>query len=188
MESVSTMAGFTSVTGMLRTSATCIAMAARAIPNDAELTNLAEIAASTVKEIKALKPEYGDQSGYLTTLYAALLHQNGGARNSQVDDALRQLMAIHEASADSVTRLIAQGWLFASPIVDREVSNAIAAHKIRGDDNVVLTSLLAKRRGGQLWQTFREEMPSIVGKQPLNGHVVVLVNRLGASPLGFGSK
>ena len=173
---------------ILTRAAWCIAMAARAIPNDAELTTLAEKAASTVKTRTVLKPKDGDDSAYLTALYAALLHQNGGARNSQVDDALRQLMAIHDGSADSVTRLIAQGWLFASPIVDREVLNAIAAHKIRGDDNIVLTSLLAKRRGGQLWQTFREEMPSIVGKQPLNGHVVVLVNRLEASPLGYGSK
>ena len=173
---------------LLTRAAWCIGMAARAIPDDDELTTLAEKATSTVKVIKVLKPEDGDDSAYLTALYAALLLQNGGDRNSQVDEALRQLMMMHESTSDSMTRLIAEGWLSASPKADRELSNAIAAHQIRGDDNVVLTSLLAKRGGGQLWQTFREEMPSIVGEQPLNGHVVVLVNRLEASPLAFGSK
>ena len=172
----------------LTRAAWCIGMAARAIPDDDELTTLAEKAASTVKTRHVLKPEDGDDTAYLTALYAALLLQNGGARNSQLDEALNQLMMKHESSTDPVTRLIAQGWLSASPKADRELSNAIAAHQIRGDDNVVLTSLLAKRGGGQLWQTFREEMPSIVGEQPLNGHVVVLVNRLEASPLAFGSK
>ena len=66
---------------------------------------------------------------------------------------------------------------------------AISARRIQGDDGVILVCLVAKRRAGQLWQTFREEMPSLVRAQPLNGHVVVLVNRLESSPLlAFGTK
>ncbi|MDE0043607.1 MAG: hypothetical protein OXT74_16325, partial [Candidatus Poribacteria bacterium] len=72
---------------------------------------------------------------------------------------------------------------------DASLMKAITAHQIGGDDSVLLTSLVAKRRGGLLWQTFREEMPTLVKAQPLNGHVVVLVNRLEASPLlAFGAK
>ena len=166
----------------------CIGVAARAIPNDAELTTLAEKSLSSVKAMKVLKPEDDNASGYLATLYAVLLLEDGDARESQIDDAIKSLMKIPENSPHWTTRLITQGWF--SPSVENDLSlmEAISAHRIGGDDGVLLTSLLAKRRGGQLWQTFREEMPSLVRAQPLNGHVVVLVNRLEGSPLAFGTK
>ena len=167
----------------------CIGMAAHAVPNDAELTTLAEKAVSTVKAMKVLKPEDNDASAYLAALYAALLLEDGDAHDSQVEDTVKLLLLMmDENSPLSTTRLIAQGWL--SPSVENDISlmEAISAHRIGGDDGVLLTSLLAKRRGGQLWRTFREEMPSLVRAQPLNGHVVVFVNRLEASSLAFGSK
>ena len=166
----------------------CIGRAARAVPNDAELTTLAEKAVSTVKAMKVLKPENGDASAYLAYLYAVLLLKDGGASGSQVDDTLKPLMMVDENSQLWSTRLITQGWFAPSAENDLSLVEAIGAHKINGDDSVLLTSLLAKRRGGQLWQTFREEMPSLVRAQPLNGHVVVFVNRLEASSLAFGSK
>ena len=167
----------------------CIGMASRAVRNDVELTTLAEKSLSTVKAMKVLKPEDDDPSAYLAALYAVLLLEDGGAHDSQAEDALKLLMMMmDENSPLSTTRLIAQGWL--SPSVENDISlmEAISAHRIGGDDGVLLTSLLAKRRGGQLWQTFREEMPSLVRAQPLNGHVVVFVNRLEASSLALGSK
>ena len=173
---------------LLARAAWCIGMAARAIPDDAELATLAEKAVSTVKAIKVLKPMDDDDYDDLAPLYAALLLRDGDVRNSKVDDAVKSLVRSDDSSWDSTTRLIAQGWLSASPETDRMLSNAISAHEIDGDDSVLLTSLLARRRGGKLWQTFREEMPTLVGKQPLNGHLVVLVNRLESAPLAFGSK
>ena len=166
----------------------CIGMAARVVPNDAELTTLAEKAVSTVNAMKVLKPEDNNASAYLAALYAVLLLEDGDARENQAEDAVKSLMMVDENSSLWITRLIAQGWLSPSVETDLSLIEAISAHRIGGDDGVLLTSLLAKRRGGQLWQTFREEMPSLVRAQPLNGHVVVLVNRLEASPLAFGSK
>ena len=166
----------------------CIGMAARVVPNDAELTTLAEKAVSTVNAMKVLKPEDNNASAYLAALYAVLLLEDGDARENQAEDAVKSLMMVHENSSLWTTRLIAQGWLSPSVETDLSLIEAISAHRIGGDDGVLLTSLLAKRRGGQLWQTFREEMPSLVRAQPLNGHVVVLVNRLEASPLAFVSK
>ena len=166
----------------------CIGMAARAVPNDAELTTLAEKAVSTVKAMKVLKPEDNNASAYLAALYAVLLLEDGDARENQAEDAVKSLMMADENSSLWTICLIAQGWLSPSVEIDLSLIEAISAHRIGGDDGVLLTSLLAKRRGGQLWQTFREEMPSLVRAQPLNGHVVVLVNRLEASSLAFGSK
>ena len=166
----------------------CIGMAARAIPNDAELTTLAEKSLSSVKAMKVLKLEDDNASGYLATLYAVLLLEDGDARESQIDDAVKSLMKIPVNSPHWITRLITQGWF--SPSVENDLSlmEAISAHRIGGDDGVLLISLLAKHRGGQLWRTFREEMPSLVKKQPSNGHVVVLLNRLEASPLSLKAK
>ena len=166
----------------------CIGMAARVIPNDVELTTLAEKSLSSVKAMKVLKPEDDNASGYLATLYAVLLLEDGDARESQIDDAVKSLMKIPENSPHWTTRLITQGWF--SPSVENDLSlmEAISAHRIGGDDTIVLASLLAKRHGGQLWQTFREELHALVKKRPLNGRVVVLLNRLEGSSLAYGAK
>ena len=164
----------------------CIGMSARVVPDADELTILAEKSLSTVKAMKVLKRKNVD-ANYLASLYAALLLKDADASGNQVDDIVKSLMMMDENSPHSTTRLIAYGWLSPVPSLQNYLSliEAISAHQISGDDNVFLASLLAKRRGGQLWQTFREEMPSLVRAQPLNGHVLVLVNRLEASPLTF---
>ena len=166
----------------------CIGIAAQALPNEGELTTLADRAFSTVKAMKVLKPKNDDVPAYLASLYAALLLGDRGASGSQVDDIVKSLMMIPENSSNWIARLIAQGWFSPSAESDLSLIEAISARRIDGDDGVLLISLLAKRRGGQLWQTFREEMPSLVRAQPLNGHVVVLVNRLEGSPSAFGIK
>ncbi len=167
----------------------CVGMAAQAVPNEGELTTLADRAFSTVKAMKVLKPKNDDVPAYLASLYAALLLDDRGASGSQVDDIVKSLMMIPENSPHRTTRLIAQGWFSPSTETDASLMKAISARRIQGDDSVILACLVAKRRGGQLWQTFREEMPSLVKAQPLNGHVVVIVNRLEASPLlAIGTK
>ena len=44
---------------------------------------------------------------------------------------------------------------------------------------VVMTALACRRSGGDVWDAFRAAQSELIGKQPLDGHVVVLVNRLG---------
>ena len=49
-------------------------------------------------------------------------------------------------------------------------------------DLILLTCLAAKRRGGDLWRTFHEELPNTMrGTHRASGQVVVIVNRLAAS-------
>ncbi len=160
----------------------CIGMAARAVPDDDELTILAEKSLSTVNAMKIPKPK-NDGANYLASLYAALLLDDRGASGNQVDEIVKSLMLIPENSPHWTTRLIAQGWFSPSTETDGSLMKAISARRIQGDDSVILACLVAKRQGGQLRQTLREEMPSLVRAQPLNGHVLVLVNRLEASPL-----
>ena len=167
----------------------CIGMSARAFPDNDELTILAEKSISTVNAMNILKPKYYGGFAYLPALYAVLLHQNEDTLDSQVDDAIKSLLKEDEDSTGPdhtshcpklVLTLLGNRCFLTGGNLDASDC---------GDDSIFLASLLAKRRGGQLWQTFREEMPSLVRAQPLNGHVVVLVNRLESSPLlAFGMK
>ena len=43
-----------------------------------------------------------------------------------------------------------------------------------------LACLAAKRRGGQLWQNFREELPDIVRQSQVSGPILVIISRLQA--------
>ena len=96
--------------------------------------------------MKVLKPEDDDPSAYLAALYAVLLLEDGGAHDSQAEDALKSLMMMmDENSPLSTTRLIAQGWLSPSVETDLSLMEAISAHRIGVMTAVLLTSLLAKR-------------------------------------------
>jgi len=48
---------------------------------------------------------------------------------------------------------------------------------------VVLAALASRRAGGEVWSTFRGEAPDLLGRQPLAGEVVVLINRLSVTRL-----
>ena len=92
----------------------------------------------------------------------------------QVDkDAHINLKTVH---------LIAEGLLKPSARNDKALQAALSTRNIYGEDLVLLTCLLAKNRGGQLWQTFREEFPYIAKQNRLNGHIVVTISRIEASP------
>ena len=166
-------------------SAWCIRAAAQAVPTDAELITLSKKALATVQDIKIRKPRRDNDYDYLTVLYAGLVLQNGDTPGSQVDDVIQSLAGVRKNSQLWTTRIIAEGLFSASAENESRLLEAILAHEIEGDDHVLLTSLIAKRRGGQLWETFRQEMPDIVEGQWLNGHVVVILNRLEASELAF---
>ena len=159
-------------------SAWCIRTAAQAVPTDVELTALSERVLSKVTKIKLPKSQ-DNLSTYLSTLYAVL------ARQADADEALgKSLLTKMDKNAyiDMKTaRLIAEGLFKPSAQNDKALHAALSTHDIYGDDLVLLTCLVAKNRGGQLWQTFREEFPYIARQSRLNGHVAVIISRLEAS-------
>ena len=161
-------------------SAWCIHMAAQAVPTDAELTALSERVLSKVTKIKLPKLQDNSVSAYLSTLYAVLARQG----DADKDLAKSLLMKIDKNAHISMktARLIAEGLLKPSARNDKALQEALSTHQIYGDDLVLLTCLLAKSRGGQLWQTFREELPYIARQSPLNGHVSVIISRIEAMP------
>ena len=161
-------------------SAWCIRTAAKAVPTDVELTALSEHVLSKVTKIRLLILHKNSLSAYLSTLYAVLARQ-GDTDKALVKSLLRRVDKDTHISMKT-GRLIAEGLLKPSARSDKALQAALLTHDIYGEDLVLLTCLLAKRRGGQLWQTFREEFPYIARRNSLNGHIVVAISRIEASP------
>ena len=157
-------------------SAWCIRTAARAVPTDVELMALSKSVLSKIRETKVIR----SQETYLDMLYATLALRNGDTPNSEGDIASKALIKRIE-NADLVLHLIAEGLLLPSEKSDKALAAALSAHQIYGDDLLLLTGLIAKRRGGQLWKTFREELPYITRQGPISGHILVILNRLEAA-------
>ncbi len=161
-------------------SAWCIRTAAQAVPTDAELTALSKRVTSKIRKIKLPKLQDNSASAYLSTLYAVLTHQE--AADKGLVKSLLMRMDNNTDISVKTARLIAEGLLNPSTRNDKALQQVISTHDIYGDDLVLLTCLLAKSRGGQLWQTFREEFPYIVRRNRLSGHVVVMISRIEGSP------
>lgn len=158
-----------------------IRTAAEAVPTDMELTALSENVLSKVKQMSGLVSKEDSYEAYLDTLYTVLVRQNGNAHDREVQKAIKGLMK-EPGNADlGIARLIAESLLSPSKKSDNALQAALSTHQIYGDDLVLLTGLIAKRRGGQLWQTFWEELPHIAKQRRLSGHILVIVNRLAAS-------
>ena len=161
-------------------SAWCIRMAAQAVPTDVGLTALSKRVLSKIRKIKLLKLQDDSLFAYLSTLYAVLAHHE----DTDKDLAKSLLMKMDKNTHINMrtARLIAEGLLKPSARNDKVLQEVLSTHQIYGDDLVLLTCLLAKSRGGQLWQTFREEFPNIARQSRLNGHVSVIISRIEAMP------
>ena len=161
-------------------SAWCIRTAAQAVPINMELAALSKRVVSKVTQIKLLGSIDNSLHAYLSTLYAVLAQQEDSHK-----DLVKSLLRRVDKDAHinmKTAHLIAEGLLKPSAWNDKALQAALSTHDIYGDDLVLLTCLLAKRRGGQLWQTFREEFPYIAKRNRLNGHIVVTISRIEALP------
>ena len=161
-------------------SAWCIRTAAHAVPTDAELTALSERVLSKVNKFKPLRLPDNVFFAYLSTLYTVLAQQEDADK-----DLVKSLLMPVDKDAHinlKTAHLIAEGLIKPSARNDKAVQAALSTHDIHGGDFVILSCLLAKRRGGQLQQTFHEVFPDIARRNQLNGHVIVIISRIEASP------
>ncbi len=172
-------------------SAWIISEAARTDSKNKELRMLAENVLAVVKKqfapaIKTLKKRPDGPGPYLSALYSVLSLENGKALNADIDknvavtlaDAKRLLAKQNSSSRLAIARVLAAALFTPSPQTDTALLEAMLAHQIQGDDLVTLAAIAAGHRGEKVWGTFREELPYIVGGQPLNGNVILIVNRL----------
>ena len=163
-------------------SAWCIRTTAQAIPNNRELATLSKQVLSKVSKVKLLASRDNSLYAYLSTLYAVLV-QSEEARSAKYKDVVKALLTKMDKDTHidiKTARLVAEGLVKPSERNDKALQAALATQNIYGDDLVLLTCLLAKNRGGQLRQTFREEFPYIARQRRLNGYVVVIISRIEA--------
>ena len=158
--------------------------ASRALPEEKELASLA-MAARRLSEsaageaLKALEKSPDDQAAFYKVLYAALAMRDDADFHSRARAALAAGKA--ENAALAPFRVVAAALLAPAKEIDSEALAALLTQPLRGNDMVVLTALACRRAGGAAWDAFRAESRSLLGDQPLDGSVVVLVNSL-ASP------
>jgi len=158
---------------------------ARALPKEAELAALAAAARGKAREVAeaaladaAKSP--GDPAAFFRALYAALACRD----DAQLAEKARVALSGGPAGSPvlQVGRSLASALLAAASDVDRKLLLELVAKRgaeVRGDDLVALTAFACRRVGGEAWRAFRAEARDLLGRQPLDGNVVILVNRLG---------
>jgi len=155
-----------------------------ATPEPSEVAALAQVVQTLAREadadaLAALEKSPDDVSAFFRVLYAALARPGdeafavkartllAGGKNQQLADAHTMAAALLSPAGQA----------------DGKALSALARKGVGGSDMVALTAVACRRTGGETWNTFRGEAKDLLGRQPLPGSVVVLVNRLARSHL-----
>ena len=166
----------------------CIRTAAQLVPTHGELSGLSQNVLSQVKRMRTPKLRKKSHTDYLGALYAVLaLQAEGpyGAKRRLTESVMKGIYSDRR----STPRLIAEVLLSPSEKSDKALQALLPLDSYWRDDDwgydgdlILLTCLAAKRRSGDLWRTFHEELPNTVrGSHRASGQVVVIVNRIVAS-------
>ncbi len=161
-----------------------IAEAGRALPGEGELGPLAAAArvkARLVAEaaLADLAKSPNDPAAFFRALYAALACRDDAALAAKAHAALAGGAA--GSSVLQIGRALAAALLASANDADPKLLVELVCRRgseVRGDDLVALTAFACRRVGGVAWRAFRSEARDLLGRQPLDGNVVVLVNRL----------
>jgi Ca-activated chloride channel family protein len=172
--------------GVLIRSWWAIAESARALPEEAELGQLAKetqalAQRSADQSVATLKENPSDVQAAIGALYAALASDDSSFR-AEAAAAIRSA-AGEDASLAQIRDLAAVLLANDSSAIDAAPLAALATSGVQGEDLVALTALACRRAGGDAWDAFRRQQRDLIGKQPLSGDVVVLVNRLAGASL-----
>ena len=173
-------------------SAWTITEAARLLPKDADLRQLAGKVATVAgpKAMKALEGSKGNQQSQIEVLQYVLAARNlamlgikaDGLGDEFVKSAADLLKGEHGRSPLQVQEFGAIPAVLFDPNADAaELAKklmAIPVDQIRGDDLTVLYSLACRRAGKDAWEHFRRVRADITGRQPLSGAAVLITNRL----------
>lgn len=160
--------------------------ASRALPEETELSRLARQVRQAARDtasrvLESLEQNSEDRRAFTGVLYAALALRDDAAYLDRAESLLLQ-----ERGPDdplSAAAAVAEALLAEAGSTDADALTELVEQGVRGEDMLVLTALACRRAEGRAWNRFRAEADDLLGKQPLPGHVVVLVNRLAVSRL-----
>jgi len=179
-------------------SAWIIGQTARLLPRNRELLALVwkSFRASSRAVRKALADASTNQDGatFVKALYVAMAADAAGMYKDpkiapEFWKGREALITARDKDPLEGLRVLARALLLPPKDVDAKAVQALLDERLRGDDMVVLAALAARRLGGDTWDTFRANARDILGKQPLSGSVIVLVNNLaGATELTLAQR
>ncbi len=160
---------------------------AGALPGEKELAELAKKAQTAAREsagktIEVLGERPSDEQ-QSAAVYAALAYPADRDFTAKVHKAV-----VIEYGGRGMTGAVGAAAVLLA--ADKQagfdtLADALAGAQsiVRGQDKVLLIALACRKAGGEIWKRFRMEAGNILGNQILPGSVVVLVNRLGRTPL-----
>jgi len=179
-------------------SAWVIGQSAKLLPNNRELLALVwkSFRASSGAVRKALADASTKQDGatFVKALYVAMAADAAGMfKDPKIAPEFwkgrQALITAKDKDPLAGLRVLARALLLPPKDVDTKAVRALFDERLRGNDMVVLAALAARRLGGDTWDTFRANARDILGKQPLSGSVIVLVNNLaGATELTLAQR
>ena len=164
--------------------------AARAVPGDGKLAALAKEtsrAADPVLDsaLTAFEKSPESPAAFFKVLYLVLAGKDGDFA------AKARTLLAPTGKTDSpvaVARIVAAPLLAPAKEADaKALVGVLPSGAVRGNDMVTLAALASRRTGGATWEKFRAEAQTILGNQPLDGSVIVLVNRLAAPKAALAS-
>jgi len=165
---------------LIARSAWALSEAVKMLPKDGALRKLAAGALPAAKAqftlaAGELKDKPGNDTAGLAALYSALALRNAGTAPGAAEDLLT-------AVGDDPLRVIISSFLAPDRQTDVALAGLITDHRLAGPDHTVLGCLAALRRGGNPRSRLDEELPDLLGGQPLDGNIILIVNRLASKP------
>ncbi|HUE69960.1 MAG TPA: VWA domain-containing protein, partial [Pirellulaceae bacterium] len=163
-----------------------ICAASRALPEEKELAALAAAARKQAQSaaraaIGDLEKNRNDRSALASVLYAALANPDDAGYRASAEPFLAAKAGDDAAAAE--VRLLAALLIGKPSDADRQKLAELIAGDVAGEDAVALTALACHKAGSEVWEQFRAQSRDLLGRQPLSGDVIVLIQRLPAGGL-----
>jgi Ca-activated chloride channel family protein len=157
-----------------------ICEAVRILPAEKELAALAaaareKSAAAATAALTEASTNKGSITSLASAIYAALANPSDRAYTAKL---LTLLSASETDEATKELRLLGRALLGDINDTDRKSLGELVTAGVGGADPVALIALACRKAGGATWDQFRAQSRELLGKQPLPGEVVVLVNQL----------
>jgi hypothetical protein len=158
----------------------------RGRPELKELAALAKAVRDAAKKpaedvLAELKKSPDQPAPYLRALYATLALSDDAEFVAKAAPLLTTARPDGSPLASAPT--VAAALLAPSEKIDSKSLADVIAKRVSGEDMVVLTALASRRAGGDAWNAFRVASKDLLGSQPLDGSVIVLVNSLARANL-----
>ena len=116
--------------------------------------------------------------------FAALLYATLAMRDAEFTAKALPLLTKSTGKDDALAaaRTIAKALLADRGEIDAAALSKVVSDGVAGEDLTVLLAMACRRAGGDSWAASAERR-ELIGEQPLDGNLVVLVNRLAAGQL-----